>query len=75
MIDLSGPDVGSAIRKERKRLGVTQAELAAACELRAATLSAVENGNDARMSTLRTIRDTLTAIKAKAAKKRSKARS
>ena len=63
MISLSDDDVGARLRKARERLGISQADLAADAGIRQATLSSVENGGNAMMSTLRAIRDALTAAR------------
>ena len=65
MISLSDDDVGAKLRKARERLGISQAALAADAGIRQATLSSVENGGNAMMSTLRAIRDALTKIRQK----------
>lgn len=48
--------LGAAIRRARKKLGLTQSELGERCGLRQGTISLVESGNPAvRLDTLLTI--------------------
>jgi transcriptional regulator with XRE-family HTH domain len=55
----SPKELGQAIRAERKALGRTQQWVAAKCQIRTATVSAVENGQNVELFTVMTI---LTAL-------------
>ena len=52
-------ELGEAIRAERKALGYTQKWVADRCKIRAATVSAVENGQNVEVFTVMKILTTL----------------
>ena len=56
----TGPQLGAAIRRQRKRLALSQEQLSAKTKLRQATISSLENGDTGIK--LNTLLDALAAL-------------